>query len=83
MTSTPSRTRKLFLLLGSVGLLAASFVLTAPRTASALPSQDCDCIYYNNASHTTEVGEKEILCNGQQLRWGTTSAYASCFCTPC
>jgi hypothetical protein len=83
MTSTQSSTRKLFLLLGSVGLLAASFLLAAPQTASALPSQDCDCIYYSNASHTTEVGEREIFCNGQQFRSGTTSPYSSCFCTPC
>ncbi|HEY4594692.1 MAG TPA: DUF6289 family protein [Thermoanaerobaculia bacterium] len=83
MTSAPSPARKLFLLLGSVGLLAASFVLTAPRTASALPSQDCDCIYYSDASHTTGVGEREIFCNGSRYSWGTTSAYSSCFCTPC
>lgn len=83
MTSAPSRTRKLFLLLGSVGLLAASFVLTAPRTASALPAASCDCIYYSDASHTTEVGEREVFCNGQQFRWGTTSAYADCACDPC
>ncbi|HYX23172.1 MAG TPA: DUF6289 family protein [Thermoanaerobaculia bacterium] len=34
-------------------------------------------------SHTTEVGERIVFCNGQVYRWGTTSAYASCFCEQC
>jgi len=76
MTSTPSRTRKLFLLLCSVGLLAASFVLIAPRTASALlVTQSCDCVYPN--------GEQIVWCNGQVYREGTISGQPMCSCEPC
>jgi len=75
--------RKLFLLLAAIALLATSFIITAPRTAAALPSQSCDCIYYSDASHTTEVGERFVYCNGQIYRWGTTSPYVDCYCEDC
>jgi hypothetical protein len=83
MTPASSPTRKLFLLAASVVLLAASFVLTAPRTASALPAQSCFCTYYSDASHTTEVGERDIFCSGARYSWGTTSAYPLCDCESC
>src|ERR1700681_4030885 len=54
MPANSSPTRKLFLLLGSVALLAASFALATPRTASALPSQSCFCSYYTNGVQTGE-----------------------------
>jgi hypothetical protein len=75
--------RKLVLLLAAIALLAASFVLTAPRPAAALPSQSCDCIYYSDATYTVEVGEKIVYCNGHIERWGTTSPYVSCWCEDC
>jgi hypothetical protein len=81
MSSNP--TRKLFLLAGAVVLLAMSLVLGAPRTAAALPSQSCDCLYYSDASHSTEVGERFVFCNGQIYRWGTTSPYVDCYCEDC
>jgi hypothetical protein len=83
MKSTYLPVRKLFLLLGSVALLAASFVLTAPRPASALPSQTCDCEYYSDATYTNQVGEKIIFCNGGVSRWGSTTSYVQCYCDPC
>jgi hypothetical protein len=81
MSSNP--TRKLFLLVGAVVLLAMSFVLGAPRTAAALPSESCDCTYYSDSSYSTEVGERFVFCNGQVYRWGVTSAYAICDCEYC
>ena len=83
MTSIASPTRKLLLLFGSVALLVASFVLTAPRTASALPAGSCYCIYYSDASETTEVGGRDVTCSGQSYHWGTTSAYKECDCESC
>ncbi|HEX4961486.1 MAG TPA: hypothetical protein VF173_11650 [Thermoanaerobaculia bacterium] len=78
MTSNPSPTRKLALLL--VALLGASFLLTAPRTASALPSQSCFCSYYVNGA---QVGEWDVYCNGHIEHWGTRTGTAFCDCEPC
>jgi hypothetical protein len=80
MTSSTSPTRKLTLLLGSITLLAASFLLTAPRTASALPSQSCFCSYYDNG---VQVGEWDVYCNGHIDHWGTRTGTAYCDCEPC
>jgi hypothetical protein len=83
MSPNSSSTRKLVLLLGAVALLVSSFILGAPRTAAALPSQSCDCDYYSDASHSTEVGERYVFCNGQIYRWGVTSPYVDCYCEDC
>jgi|GEM_PF-3929576 len=58
MPSNP--TRELILLLGAVALLVSSFILGAPRTAAALPSQSCDCDYYSDASYSTQVEEPRL-----------------------
>ena len=75
--------RKLALLLVAIAVLAISFVLTAPRTASALPAQSCFCTYYSSPAHTTEVGERDVFCNGQRFSWGVTSPYPVCDCERC
>jgi hypothetical protein len=80
MTSTPSPRRKLILLLGSTALLAASFLLTAPRTASALPKDSCFCSYYTNGVQT---GEYDVYCDGHTSHWGTRTGTAVCDCEIC
>jgi hypothetical protein len=75
--------RKLLLLIGAIALLATSFIVGAPRTAVALPAASCDCTYYSDASHTTEVGTVFITCRGQRYQTGQTSPYSQCFCDPC
>ncbi|MFY9826469.1 MAG: hypothetical protein WAM82_34215 [Thermoanaerobaculia bacterium] len=80
MTSIPSPTRKLVLLLGSVALLAASFLITTPRAASALPSESCFCDYFVNGE---QVGEWDVYCNGHIEHWGTRTGTAYCDCEPC
>jgi hypothetical protein len=74
--------RKLVLLLIAIALLAGSFILTAPRTAAALPAQSCFCTYYNS-TYTVEVGERDVYCNGFIYRWGVTSPYVYCDCEYC
>ncbi len=80
MTSIPSPRRKLILLLGSTVLLAASFLLTTPRAASALPAQSCFCSYYSGG---VQVGEYDVYCNGHISRWGTQTGTAVCDCEIC
>jgi hypothetical protein len=80
MSSRPRR--KLVLFLAAIALIAVSFIITAPRTASALPNQSCLCSYYNS-TYTVQVGERDTYCNGYQYRWGVTSQYAYCDCESC
>lgn len=75
--------RKVALLLVAVAVFATSFVLTSPRTASALPASSCLCTYYSDSSYTTEVGERDVYCNGQRFSWGVTSPYPICDCERC
>jgi len=83
MTPKSSSTRKLLLLTGAVALLVSSFILGAPQNAAALPAQSCDCIYYSDASHTTEVGEVFVACNGHRTQTGRTSQFGVCSCERC
>jgi hypothetical protein len=78
-----SSNRKLVLLAGALVLLATSFILGAPQSASALPSQSCYCTYYSDASHTTEVGTVFVTCQGQRFTTGHTSQYGVCSCQRC
>jgi hypothetical protein len=80
MPVNSSPTRKLFLLLGSAALLAASFALTTPQAASALPSQSCFCSYYTNGVQT---GEWDVYCTGYIYHWGTRTGTAVCDCEIC
>lgn len=80
MSNQPQR--QLVLLLLAIAVLAASFILSAPRTAAALPNESCLCTYYNS-TYTTEVGERDVYCNGYRYSWGVTSPYAICDCEPC
>jgi hypothetical protein len=80
MTSTSSPTRKLAMLLGSATLVATSFLLTTPRTASALPARNCFCSFYDG---DTQVGELDVFCNGRVDRWGTQTGTEVCDCCDC
>lgn len=75
-----NRNRILGLML-AVALLIGAVAVTAP--AQALPAYENVTIYYSDASHTTEVGERGIDCWGHLCRWGTTSAYYETFSVPC
>jgi Family of unknown function (DUF6289) len=64
-----------------VALLAvtiAGFVLLAPTTADAEPAHGTHIKYYNNSSHSTQVGYRYYNCDGVlESQWGVTSPYSS------
>lgn len=55
---------------------AALLGLSLSLPASAALKNGWDRIYYSDASHTEEVGERTLYCSGDQHQWwGTTSPY--------
>ncbi|HEY0734324.1 MAG TPA: hypothetical protein VGD69_05420 [Herpetosiphonaceae bacterium] len=62
-------------------LLALGSVAVAPRHVQAVPYECClrgwTKTYYNNAAHSTAVGEQSRVCSTGRvvMIWGTTSAY--------
>lgn len=44
--------------------------------AYALPANEVDIFYYSDATYTTNVGERDLLCSGHLYKWGTTSDYS-------
>jgi Family of unknown function (DUF6289) len=64
-----------------VALLAiaiAGLVLLAPTTADAEPAHGTHIKYYNNSSHSTQVGFRYYNCDGVlESSWGVTSPYSS------
>jgi hypothetical protein len=51
--------------------------------AKAKPAAFVDNTYYNNASHSVEVGETIILCSGQRIHTGMTTIYFDHYEEPC
>jgi hypothetical protein len=59
-----------------LGVMAvALLVLTTPVSVSA-PSGNCT--YYNNAAHTTVVGQYGYDCCNNRVAWGTKTKYSVC-----
>lgn len=52
-------------------------------SADALPSNEVWTEFYNNAQHTTLIGERAIFCSGGRYQWGSTSIYKITYSTPC
>lgn len=75
-SSSPTRTLTAVLLLLAVAV--GSVMLLAPTTAEAEPAHGTHIKYYNNASHSTQVGFRYYTCEGVlESQWGVTSAYSS------
>jgi hypothetical protein len=55
---------------------AATVAATTPTRTEASPTGNCT--YYNNASHTTVVGQRGKDCCNNVVSWGTTSAFSVC-----
>ncbi|HEV7509051.1 MAG TPA: hypothetical protein VGS07_29515 [Thermoanaerobaculia bacterium] len=64
-------------LLAALLLAATAFSLTtaAPVTFA---SPAGNCTFYNNASHSTVVGEHGKDCCNNPVSWGTTSSFYTC-----
>ena len=64
-------------------LLWITLNFLTPVTVSALPGAFVDNIYYSDATHAVEVGERIIYCNGQRESWGVTSSFIVSYSEPC
>jgi hypothetical protein len=63
-----------------VFLLALTFSFSAApgssrEAAAVLPACSSTTEYYSDATYTTQVGFKSILCNGQTVRGGTVTSF--------
>lgn len=74
-------------LLCSVALSAATIGVTVAATpAQAVycqPTFSCVSTFYNNAAHTTVVGQKGFQCGAIPFQWGQTSPYTTYTVTDC
>ena len=58
--------------------------LLAPTIAEAEPAHGTHIKYYNNASHSVQVGYRYYNCDGVlESQWGVTSAYSSSASSGC
>lgn len=64
-------------------LFSAIFSTLDVSVAEARPLNSMDCVYYSDASYTTDVGWTYFDCNGNFTRSGTTSEYRECFSDCC
>lgn len=77
-------TRRTVRVLAVVAILAGvAGGFFAAASSDALPCNEVDRIYYNNAAHQVEVGERLLLCNGGHYNWGVTSPYYVIYSEPC
>lgn len=53
------------------------------HTADALPDHATRTTYYSDATYSTAVGHRFVLCNGATGQFGTTSPYFKVYETPC
>jgi hypothetical protein len=59
-------------------LIAAAATVAATTPAPTEASPTGNCTFYNNASHTTVVGQRGKDCCNNVVSWGTTSAFSVC-----
>lgn len=75
-SSSPTLT--LTTLLALLVVTAGAVVLLAPTTAQAEPAHGTHIKYYNNASHSVQVGYRYYTCEGVlDSQWGVTSPYST------
>jgi hypothetical protein len=55
---------------------AAMVAATTPPASEAAPAGNCT--FYNNASHSTVVGQRGKDCCNNPVSWGVTSSYYVC-----
>ena len=64
---------KIKIALAGAGLFAA---IAIPLAALAYPPTGIERVYFDNAAHTTIVGEETMYCSGKTtLWWGTQTPY--------
>ncbi|HEX7154342.1 MAG TPA: DUF6289 family protein [Thermoanaerobaculia bacterium] len=78
MFQTSSAARTAITLLTLLAVATGAVLLVTPTTAEAEPAHGTHIKYYNNASHSTQVGYRYYTCEGVLAsQWGVTSAYSS------
>jgi hypothetical protein len=71
---------KLRILLISV----AAMCLAAAALVWALPPNEVDTLYFNDADFTNNIGERILFCDGSHYNWGITASQHRAFLsTPC
>lgn len=59
-----------------LAVLAGAFWPAGP--VDALPSQERECVFYSDASHTEIVGGVFVTCSGV-YRWGSVTPHKVCW----
>ena len=68
----------------AIKLTLATLIVAGLSTAVyALPKDEVDTTYYNNASHSAVVGVLVYDCTGHIERWGQTTSFHTQFTYPC
>ena len=69
-----------------LSLLVGCFVMVPGSlipAAHALPRDSSCTYYYSDSTHTVQVGERMVLCDGQIIRSGTVTAFFTTEFSPC
>lgn len=76
--------KRIFGLMLALSLLAGAFTLGLPQPAQACPANETVYTYYSDASLTTAVGHRIILCNCLgTASSGTRTRYFTVDSLPC
>jgi Family of unknown function (DUF6289) len=69
----------------SLTVIAAGISFAAaPAQATSCPiDRQCTTTYYNNAAHSTVIGQAGYHCGAQFWQWGQTSVYWTKVITGC
>ena len=73
--SNPATLRRILVLAFLVAVLTFALTVTAPVSNAASSS---NCTYYNNAAHTTVVGQFGKDCCNNTIAWGVKTQYSVC-----
>jgi uncharacterized protein DUF6289 len=72
---SPQTLRRCFLAALLLAATAFSLTTAAPVTFA---SPSGNCTFYNNAGHSTVVGQRGKDCCNNPVSWGVTSSFYSC-----
>lgn len=82
----PFSVRRMLVATGALLLFVALFVFAGTTLATRETVAASNCTYYNNAAHTTVVGQFGYDCCNNKVAWGVKTQFSSCggcfVCTP-
>lgn len=65
-------------ILAAVLLSAMAFTILVLAVPAGVAAPSGNCTYYNNASHTTVVGQYGYDCCNNHVAWGTKTRFSQC-----